>query len=76
MLMLVGGIQTLRLRFWSRKPRHTAEKTLRDILTISRDTVYGREHHFDRIVLIIHGYGRAFPSLSTYGFIFAIMVVR
>ena len=50
MLMLVGGTQTLRLRFWSRKPKHTAEKTLRDILTISRDTVYGREHHFDRIL--------------------------
>ena len=50
MLMLVGGAQTLRLRFWSRKPRHTAEKTLRDILTISRDTVYGKEHHFDRIL--------------------------
>ena len=50
MLMLVSGSQTLRLRFWSRKPRHTAEKTLRDILTISRDTVYGKEHHFDRIL--------------------------
>lgn len=50
MLMLVGGSQTLRLRFWSRKPRHVAEKTLRDILTISRNTVYGREHHFDRIL--------------------------
>ena len=50
MLMLVGGSQTLRLRFWSRKPKHTAEKTLRDILTISRDTVYGKEHHFDRIL--------------------------
>ena len=50
MLMLVGGSQTLRLRFWSRKPRHTAEKTLRDILTISSDTVYGKEHHFDRIL--------------------------
>ena len=50
MLMLVGGTQTLRLRFWSRKPRHAAEKTLRDILTISRDTVYGKEHHFDRIL--------------------------
>ena len=50
MLMLVGGTQTLRLRFWSRKPLHTAEKTLRDILTISRDTVYGKEHHFERIL--------------------------
>ena len=50
MLCIVGGMQTLRLRFWSRKPKHTAEKTLRDILTISRDTVYGKEHHFDRIL--------------------------
>ena len=50
MLCIVGGMQTVRLRFWSRKPRHTAEKTLRDILTISRDTVYGKEHHFDRIL--------------------------
>ena len=49
-LWLVGGSQTVRLKFWSRKPRHIAEKTLRDILTISRDTVYGKEHHFDRIL--------------------------
>ena len=49
-LWLVGGGQTVRLWFWSRKPRHIAEKTLRDILTISRDTVYGKEHHFDRIL--------------------------
>ena len=49
-LMLAGGIETLRLRFWSRKPRHSAEKTLRDILTISKNTVYGREHHFDVIL--------------------------
>ena len=38
MLMLVGGSQTLRLNRWSKRPRHAAEKTLRDILTISRDT--------------------------------------
>ena len=49
-LWLVGGSQTVRLRFWSRHPRHAAEKTLRDILNISRDTVYGREHHFDIIL--------------------------
>ena len=49
-LWLVGGSQTVRLKFWSRKPRHIAEKTLRDILTISRDTVYGKEHHFERIL--------------------------
>lgn len=50
MLMLVGGIQTARLRFWNRNPRYAAERTLRDILTISKDTVYGKEHHFDRIL--------------------------
>lgn len=50
MLMLVGGIQTARLRFWNRNPKFAAERTLRDILTISKDTVYGKEHHFDRIL--------------------------
>lgn len=50
MLMLVGGSQTIRLKFWSHHPRHAAEKTLRDILTISRDTVYGKEHNFDKIL--------------------------
>lgn len=49
-LAIAGGSETLRLKFWSRKPRHIAEKTLRDILTLSRDTVYGREHHFDIIL--------------------------
>ena len=50
MLMIVGGIQTARLRFWNRNPKFAAERTLRDILTISKDTVYGKEHHFDRIL--------------------------
>lgn len=49
-LFLVGGSQTVRLKFWSRHPRQAAERTLRDILAISRDTVYGREHHFDIIL--------------------------
>lgn len=49
-LFLVGGSQTLRLKYWSRYPRHAAESTLRDILAISRDTVYGQEHHFDIIL--------------------------
>ena len=49
-LMVMGGLQTIRLNRWSRHPRHAAEKTLRDILTISKDTVYGKEHHFDRIL--------------------------
>ena len=49
-LCLVGGYQRLRLNYWNRNPKHAAEKTLRDILTLSKDTVYGREHHFDRIL--------------------------
>ncbi|MBQ0034150.1 MAG: GH3 auxin-responsive promoter family protein [Bacteroidales bacterium] len=49
-LLLAGGSETVRLKFWSRKPRHIAEKTLRDILTLSKDTVYGKEHHFDVIL--------------------------
>ena len=49
-LCLVGGYQRLRLNYWNRNPKYAAEKTLRDILTLSKDTVYGREHHFDRIL--------------------------
>ena len=49
-LWLVGGRQRMRLNFWSKHPKHAAERTLRDILTISRNTVYGKEHHFDRIL--------------------------
>ena len=49
-LCLVGGFQRLRLNFWSKHPKHAAERTLRDILSISRDTLYGKEHHFDRIL--------------------------
>ncbi|MGN0235925.1 MAG: GH3 auxin-responsive promoter family protein [Paludibacteraceae bacterium] len=49
-LWLVGGSQRVRLNYWSRQPKHAAEKTLRDILNISRDTVYGKEHHFDDIL--------------------------
>ena len=49
-LWLVGGSQRMRLNYWSRHPKHAAERTLRDILIISRDTVYGKEHHFDRIL--------------------------
>lgn len=49
-LCLVGGFQRLRLNFWSKHPKHAAEHTLRDILTLSKDTVYGREHHFERIL--------------------------
>lgn len=50
LLMVAGGIQSIRLRLASRRPRLASENTLRDILKISKDTDYGREHHFDRII--------------------------
>ena len=50
MLWLVGGSQTLRLKMHSRHPRHSAEVTLRNILSLAKDTVYGKEHHFDTIL--------------------------
>ncbi|MBR3558423.1 MAG: GH3 auxin-responsive promoter family protein [Bacteroidales bacterium] len=50
LLMVAGGIQSIRLRLAARRPRLASENTLRDILKISKDTVYGREHHFDRII--------------------------
>lgn len=50
MLCLVGGTQRMKLNYWSKHPKHAAEKTLRDILTISRNTVYGKEHNFDVIL--------------------------
>lgn len=34
----------------SRDPRFSAERTLRDILTLSKDTVYGKQHHFSEIL--------------------------
>ncbi len=50
MLWLVGGSQTLRLKVKSRHPRQAAENTLRHILYLAKDTVYGKEHHFDTIL--------------------------
>jgi hypothetical protein len=49
-LCLVGGTQRLRLNYWCRRPKLAAEETLRNILAISRDTVYGKEHRFDVIL--------------------------
>ena len=50
MLWLVGGSQTLCLKVKSRHPRQAAEQTLRHILYLAKDTVYGKEHHFDTIL--------------------------
>ena len=49
-LFLVGGSQRLRLNYWCKHPKHAAAQTLRNILAISRDTVYGKEHRFDVIL--------------------------
>ena len=50
MLWLVGGAQTLRLKVKSRHPRHSSESVLRNILTLAKDTEYGKEHHFETIL--------------------------
>jgi len=50
LLRLLGERERRRLKFACRHPRHTSEATLRDILSLSKDTVYGREHHFDEIL--------------------------
>ena len=50
LLGMAGGIQYLKLKSASRHPRRTSEQTLRGILTYAKDTVYGKEHHFDEIL--------------------------
>ena len=50
LLSIAGGIQTLRLKLASGRPRLAAENTLRDILKISQNTFYGRTHHFEHIL--------------------------
>ncbi len=47
---LVGRIELRKLNAASRDPRKSQEKTLRRMLELSKDTVYGREHHFAEIL--------------------------
>lgn len=47
---IVGRIELRKLNTASRDPRKTQEKTLRRMLQLSKDTVYGREHHFAEIL--------------------------
>lgn len=49
-LLFKGGTQTTRLNHASQHPRLASENTLRDILSISKDTVYGKEHNFEEIL--------------------------
>lgn len=50
LLLIAGGIQTVRLRLASRRPRIASENTLRKILNISKNSDYGKEHHFREIL--------------------------
>jgi len=50
LLMIAGGIQTIRLRLASRRPRLATENTLRKILNVSKNSVYGKEHYFREIL--------------------------
>ena len=40
----------LSLIYASKHPKQSSEKTLRNILKVSANTVYGREHHFSKIL--------------------------
>jgi len=50
LLGMAGGIQYLKLKSVSKNPRKASEKTLRGILEYAKDTVYGKEHHFEEIL--------------------------
>lgn len=50
LLGVAGGIQHLRFISASKNPQKAQEKTLREILSISKDTEYGKTHHFADIL--------------------------
>ncbi len=50
LLGVAGGIQYLQLKKASKDPAKTSANTLRSILTYAKDSVYGKEHHFDKIL--------------------------
>ena len=50
LLGTAGGIQYRALVKATKNPQASSEKTLRDILTFAKDTVYGKEHRFDYIL--------------------------
>ena len=47
---IVGRLELRKLNTASKDPRKAQEKTLRRMLELSKDTVYGREHHFAEIL--------------------------
>ncbi len=50
LLGIAGGLNYLAFKRAARHPRKAQESTLREILEISKDTVYGREHYFEDIL--------------------------
>ncbi len=46
----VGKIQRWKLKKASKDVKKTQEKTLRDILESAKDTVYGKEHNFSKVL--------------------------
>jgi len=50
LLGMAGGMYFRQLKRASKNPRKSQEKTLRGILTLAKDTVYGREHDFAYIL--------------------------
>lgn len=50
LLSVAGGIQYLRFKQAAKNPSKSQEKTLREILTYAKDSVYGKEHHFAEIL--------------------------
>lgn len=50
LLSMAGGIQYRALKKADKDPRKASEKTLRAILTYAKDSVYGKEHHFEDIL--------------------------
>ena len=50
LLGMAGGIQFRALTKATKHPRKASEKTLREILTYAKDTVYGKEHKFNYIL--------------------------
>lgn len=49
-LRIAGGIEFLRLKHASSLTRTSQVKTLRSILEAAKDSVYGKEHHFEEIL--------------------------
>ena len=50
LLGVAGGLNYLKFVNAAKSARKNQEKTLREILTISKDTEYGRQHHFTDIL--------------------------